>query len=55
MRIERQLLFNSSDHLGMTVAGVEHRNATGKVDKALAFNIPKFSVFGTRRENRRCT
>jgi hypothetical protein len=46
-----QLGLDGFDDLGMPVAGVEHRDAAGEVDVALAFDIPDFCAFGALGEN----
>ena len=46
------LLLDRSDDLGMAVARVDHRNAAGKVDVALAFDIPQFGIAGAGSRER---
>mmetsp|Transcript_7020 Transcript_7020/g.12647 ORF Transcript_7020/g.12647 Transcript_7020/m.12647 type:complete len:264 (-) Transcript_7020:82-873(-) len=41
-----QLLFDGGHHLGVTVAGVNDRDAGREVDVALALNVPDFCVRG---------
>ena len=41
-----QLLGHGGLHFGVQMAGVEHADAAGKVDVALAFGGPNFGVFG---------
>ena len=42
-----QLLGHCGLHFGVQMAGVEHADAAGKVDIALAFGGPDFGIFGT--------
>lgn len=42
-----ELLGDRGDLLRMAMAGVDHGNATAKVDVAFALYIPDFGVFGT--------
>ena len=41
------------DHLGVTVAGVQHADAANEVDVAVAIHVPKFRVLGVFRIDRR--
>jgi hypothetical protein len=46
------LLLDRRDHLGMAVASVEHCDAAGKVDVALAVPVPKLGAFGSFGKDR---
>jgi hypothetical protein len=48
-----QLLARRSDHPGMAVAGIDHRDAGAEVDPATPFDIPDFRVLGPFGEQRR--
>ena len=39
-----QLLLYRSDHFRMAMAGIEHRDATAKIDITVPFNIPYFRI-----------
>ena len=39
-------VLDRGDHVRMTVAGVQHRDAAGEVDVALALDVPNFSIRG---------
>ena len=40
------------DHLGMAVAGVEHGDAAGEVDVAVAVDVPELGTFGALGKDR---
>ncbi len=39
-----ELLFYSSNDMGMAMPGVEHRDTAGEIDVALALDVPDFAV-----------
>ena len=43
--VKVELGFDGGNHRRVAMPGVEHRNATGKVDVAFAFDIPYLGVF----------
>ncbi len=45
-----ELLLHGSDHAGMAVPGIDHSNAGGEVDIALAGDIPDLGVARARRK-----
>ncbi|MNQ55387.1 hypothetical protein D3C85_694810 [compost metagenome] len=47
-----ELLAHGGDHLGVVVAGVEHGDAGGKVDVAVALHVPQLGVLGPVDEDR---
>ena len=46
-----ELRAHRGQHLGVAVPGVRHRDARGKVDVALALDIPELGVFGALDEH----
>ena len=48
-----ELLRDRALHLGMKVAGVDHRDAGAEVEIALALDIPDLGAFGAVDEDRR--
>ena len=51
VRVQLELCLDRGDHVRMTVAGVQHRNAAGKVDVALCFDVPQLRVAAARDED----
>src|SRR5690606_28524537 len=47
-----QLLLYGSDHFGVQMTGVEHRNAAGEIDVLTAFDVPHRGVFRALCEDR---
>ena len=41
-----ELRFDCFHHLGVAMARVHHSNASGKINIAIAFDIPDLSIFG---------
>ena len=52
MGIQIQLALDRINHLGVSMTGIEHRDATGKVDKLSAFHIPDAGIFRALDKNR---
>ena len=50
MREPRKLCFDGADDFGMAVPGIEHADAAGEIDVALAFHVPDLGVLGARRK-----
>ena len=53
MGIEFLLRLGGGHDGRMTVPGVQHGNAAGKVDVAIALDIPQLGILGLRGKNRR--
>lgn len=53
VRVAVELLANGGNHLRVTVPRVQHSNATGEVDVALALDVPYFRSFGACGEDRK--
>ncbi len=49
--VQLQLCLDCLDHLRVAVAGVEHGDAAGKVDVALALDVPDLGVVGAGGED----
>ncbi len=47
----RHLRRHRGHHFRVAVAGVQHRDAAGKVDVAFALDIPQLGVFGAGGED----
>ena len=47
-----ELLLHRRDHLRMTVAGVEHGDAAGEIDEALAVPVPELGTLGALGKDR---
>ena len=50
MREPRKLCFDGADDFGMAMPGVEHADAAGEIDVALAFHVPDLGILGARRK-----
>jgi hypothetical protein len=52
VRVAIELVLHRGDHCRVAMAGVEHRDAAGKIDVAPALDVEHLGVLGPRGEDR---